>query len=448
VKGGEAFITIQSSALAELPGEGARVTAADARLMPKIVSPGGNQPALKTDAGAHHYRFVGIEFRPADARASVVNLVELGKWGAEQDELAEAPHHLVIDRCYLHGDPTSAMRRAVALNSAETSVINSRVSDCKGKGEDTQAVMGWNGPGPFRIVNNYLEGAGENVMFGGSDPSIPNLVPSDIEIRGNHFYKPPAWRGVWTVKNLFELKNARRVTVEDNLFENNWTDGQTGIAVLFTVRNQDGGAPWSTVEDVAFRDNVVRHAGGGVNILGRDNNHPSGQTRRVSIVNNLFEDISGPAWGGYGLFVQTTGTARVEVAHNTVFQTQHAVFAYGDPNTNFVFRDNVVMHNDYGVFGDGAGWGAPAIARYFPGGVFAGNVFVGEDRSPSYPPRNFFAPTLKALGFANPAAGDYRLSAASPYRARATDGRDSGCDFTILHAALKAAEGSYPSRAN
>ena len=45
--------------------------------------------------------------------------------------------------------------------------------------------MGWNGPGPFLIENNYLEAAGENVMFGGSDPSIANLVPSNITIRRN-----------------------------------------------------------------------------------------------------------------------------------------------------------------------------------------------------------------------------------------------------------------------
>ena len=44
-----------------------------------------------------------------------------------------------------------------------------------------------NGSGPFLIQNNYLEGAGENVIFGGGDPSIANLVPSDIQILGNTF---------------------------------------------------------------------------------------------------------------------------------------------------------------------------------------------------------------------------------------------------------------------
>src|SRR5690606_35569096 len=45
-----------------------------------------------------------------------------------------------------------------------------------------------------RIINNHLEAAGENILFGGADPKIPDLVPSNIEIRNNHFYKNPAWR--------------------------------------------------------------------------------------------------------------------------------------------------------------------------------------------------------------------------------------------------------------
>src|SRR6185295_19787625 len=142
---------------------------------------------------------------------------------------------------------------------------------------------GWNGPGPFQIENNYLEAAGENLLFGGSDPSIPDLVPSDIEIKRNHFAKPLVWRmaqaghdaKAWTVKNLLELKNARRVLVDGNLFEHNWVQAQNGFAILFTVRNQNGRAPWSVVEDVTFSNNVLRGTAQGVNILGHDNNAPA-----------------------------------------------------------------------------------------------------------------------------------------------------------------------------
>ena len=82
----------------------------------------------------------------------------------------------------------------IALNSGDTTIADSYVSDIKGVGIDTQAIGGWNGSGPYRIHNNYLEAAGEVIMFGGDDPKIPSLVPSDIEVRGNTVSRPLSWR--------------------------------------------------------------------------------------------------------------------------------------------------------------------------------------------------------------------------------------------------------------
>ena len=73
-------------------------------------------------------------------------------------------------------------------------MLNSFISDIKAVNADSQAIVGYNGEGPFTIENNYLEAAGENVMFGGSDPAVTNLVPSDIVLRRNHLYKPLEWR--------------------------------------------------------------------------------------------------------------------------------------------------------------------------------------------------------------------------------------------------------------
>ena len=76
-----------------------------------------------------------------------------------------------MDRCYLHGNPTYGQRRGLALNSGDATIVNSHFSDFKGVNQDTQAICGWNGPGPFLIENNYLEAAAENIMFGGTDPT-------------------------------------------------------------------------------------------------------------------------------------------------------------------------------------------------------------------------------------------------------------------------------------
>ena len=120
----------------------------------------------------------------------------------------------------------------------------------------------------------------------------------------------------WAVKNLFELKNARRVLVDGNLLEYNWPQAQNGFAILFTVRNQDGGAPWSVVEDVTFSNNVIRHVAAGINILGRDDNHKSEQAQRIAIRNNVFMDVGG-AWGFGRLFQLLEGTHGVAIVNNS-----------------------------------------------------------------------------------------------------------------------------------
>src|SRR5207249_4012910 len=154
-------------------------------------------------------------------------------------------------------------------------VINSYISEIKTVGQDSQAICGWNGPGPFTISNNYLEAAGENVLIGGADPSIPNLTPSDITFTRNYLAKQVAWRTQgWQLKNLFELKNAQRVVVDGNLMEYNWEAAQAGYAVLFTPRNDGGTAPWTVVQHVQFTNNIVRHVSSAVSILGTDDIFP------------------------------------------------------------------------------------------------------------------------------------------------------------------------------
>src|SRR6185503_18896781 len=167
--------------------------------------------------------------------------------------------------------------------------------------------------------------------------------------------------------------------------------------ILFTVRNQDGGAPWSAVEDVTFTNNVVRHVGGGVNVLGHDDNHPSQQTRRLRIQNNVFLDVGG-AWGPGRLFQLLDGTNNVTITHNTALQTGSMLFG-GDhaPHTAFVFQNNVAPHNEHGIIGSGTASGTQTIARYFPRSVIDGNVIVGGNPG-EYPPGNTFAGSLEDAG--------------------------------------------------
>jgi hypothetical protein len=273
-------------------------------------------------------------------------------------------------------------------------------------------------------------------LFGGTDPAVPNLVPSDITITRNQLSKPWAWRGqAWTVKNLLEFKNAQRVVVDGNILENNWQAGQNGYAVMFTPRNQGGTAAWTVVQQIQFTNNVVRHVAAGIAILGTDNVSPSQQTNAITIRNNLFEDVSSATYGGNGWFVLTLGAANVTVDHNTVFADGTSdLYADGPPSPGLVFTNNIMQNNVWAIMGNSASPGNGTIASFFPGSQFLDSVIAGADPA-IYPGGNFYPANLGAVQFINLAGGNYRLSTSSPYLRSATDGTDVGANIDAINAA-------------
>jgi hypothetical protein len=556
------FITIRSDAAdSSLPAAGVRLipegkTGWNTRrsALPRLVGLGGNAKSVdifRTSAGAHHYR---LQFLELDGLANIgyETLVSLGA-STGQTSLSQVPHHIVIDRVWLHGHPVKGMKRGIYLNSASTDILNSYFEDFFSF-SDSQAISGTNGPGPYRILNNHLEAAGENLIFGGDDPKIANLVPSDIEIRGNYMPKDMRWRNPilstpsrptasvssttgslaagthyfkvaaviasgggygysagstevsiaapggravtlswpavanadkyriyrgmssngqnvyletsgtqtsftysgsgeksatprttgtrWTAKNLMELKNSQRVTVEENLFEFNWDGFQMGFAILITPRNQSGTAPWSVVRDVTFANNIVRHSGAAVQILGRDDLRPSQPTRNITFRNNLFEDIDN-AFGNTGRFLSLSeAPINVTIDHNTIDHEGAVVEIMSGAANGFVFTNNMTRHNTYGIKGQGLASGIPTLNVFFPGAVVRGNVLAGGTAS-MYPTGNFFPTAANFTAqFVNTAASDWRLASASAYNNAGIDGKDIGADMGALDEALSAVSGS------
>jgi hypothetical protein len=425
------YITIRTSDVTGIATPGNRTNPTQARAMPKIVSP-SNQFAIGTQPEAHHYKFIGIEFSPAADAQYVYNLIDLG--ASNYTSHSQFPHHIVFDRCYVHSTGLNKARRGFALNSAETSVVNSYVSGFAGADDETQAIAGWNGPGPFHIINNYLEGGAEVLLFGGGDPSIRDLVPSDIEIRRNYFHKPAEWLGHAQVKGTLELKNARRVIIDGNMLESEILV----TAFVITVRNQDTKAPWSTIEDVQITNNIVRHASTGFNILGKDNYAPSQEAKRIRIANNLLEDVFSS--GEIAYFLQINGTDSVTVEHNTVQQGGNIITSYGDPATNFVFSNNIVQFNLYGVVCS-IGTQCPGIpfCHCFPNGRMKGNIVADNANvsasypiGPAFPPGNYIVSSYDKVGFIDYGRGNWQLAASSKYRGKATDGKDPGVDYAAF----------------
>jgi hypothetical protein len=447
---GTSWIVIRPALPASaLPAEGRRMTPllAAAANLPRIEAP--NQgAAIQTAAGAHHYRFVGLEVALASAQTWSYGLVTLGTDGSGgQTTLESVPHDIVLDRMYVHGNATATLRRCVALNSASSAVIDSYLSECHETGADSQAISGWNGPGPFKIVNNHLEAAGEVIMFGGSDPSIQNLVPSDIEVRHNHLTRPLSWKGVWLVKNIFELKNATRVLVEGNVMENNWLHGQDGTGVVIKSVNQDNTAPWSGTNNVTFRLNILRNTGAGFLFAANPENKPCVPLNTVAVTDNLILNINSTDYNGTGRGFLTQGNvADLTISHNTQVNLLVGIgtIAMGPPDARlvrFTVTNNVLASpGNYGVYGDNFGGGGAAWAFYAPGGTLTGNVFAGTGSDGStYPAGNFFPADNSSIGFTDLAGGDYSLSLVSPFKGKASDGRDPGADMAALLAATNGA---------
>ncbi len=481
---GDDWVVILPSRMDLLPADESRInptqptgdlmfpTQADA--MPKIVSTItiGVIPAIATQSYAHHYRLVGLEVTMDPSVTQSFGLVNLGDASSEQNSLAIVPYNLIVDRCYVHGHGESEiMKYGVGMHCADCAVIDSYISEFHSIGFDAQAIIGINGPGPFKIINNYLEAAGENILFGGGAPNIVGLVPSDIEIRQNYFYKPwswwvedPTYAGKhWTIKNLFELKTGVRVLFDGNVLENCWADlptGQSGYAVLLTVRNENGNSPQADVSDVTLSNNIIRHVGAGISISGMDVT-PSNQSARISVYNNLFEDINGPLYGDQntagpndGTFVKIGNPADVFFDHNTILQTGPITWAY-DTMSGFQYTNNLsqsyVSTGGYqGIYGPGQTQGNNTFAAYFPDVTdgnqrFHQNVLIGgnETRYSNFATmsQNYFPAGTDDVMFVDFAAGgmdyhNFALTSDSPYYQAGTDGEDIGVNFTALDSAF------------
>jgi hypothetical protein len=533
---GNQYITIRSAAGDDvLPRSDERISPAFAPYLPVIKSP-NTQSALRLAPGAAFWRVMLVEFQANVSGSS--NIIDLGDGSSAQSTLAQVPHHLILDRVYVHGDAAIGQKRNIGLNSGLTTIVNSYISDAKAIAQDSQAIGGWNGPGPFRIENNYLEGAGNGILIGGDDPRIPGLTPSGLIFRGNTVTKPLSWRQpivpapaggratftldgtlaagtyayrvvarrsiagntaksptsadiavtvaagarivvswdpvadaadylvygrtpgaqavywrvtttsftddgtlagtagtpslagtVWQVKNLLELKNIDNAQIDHNVMENVWAQAQSGFAILLTPRNQNGGCTWCGVSNVTMEQNVIRHMGAGVQLLGWDDKYPSRQTDTIIIRNNEFSDINKAVWGGDGYFLQVTdGPRNVTIDHNTIISPSGGgvVTVGGASSENFVFTNNVARHNNYGIQGTGKGFGNGAIAFYFPGSVITRNVFAAGKAS-NYPSGNE-TPSLADFQdqFADYAAGNFALRPGSSWAGAGTDGLDLG----------------------
>jgi hypothetical protein len=239
------------------------------------------------------------------------------------------------------------------------------------------------------------------------------------------------------------------------VFENNWVDAQNGFILLFQALNQQNTAPWTTVQDVTIRYNLIRNAPGGVNILSRvayaygglAAQMPTQPSQRFLITQNVFDKV-GASGTGNGRLIQLAGDLQdVTITHNSGASDHSALYlvtgASGQgPIQRLVFTDNLLGRGQYGVFGDATGEGTVGLNKFATAPVFRGNVVFGTiagGANPAiYPTGNAFPTSYTTAGITSTTfgtLGTVSLGTLSTTLVTTTDGRPAGANVTSVTSA-------------
>ncbi len=425
--------------------------------------------------GAGHYRLIGLEL----TRAVGIGVV----YALASPTSSAVSNKIIYDRIWFHGTAHDETTRGVQLEgSTYVSVIDSFFTDfhcisMTGSCTDAQAIgggVGSNPMGPYKIVNNFLEASGENILLGGG---AATYTPADIEITHNHLFKPLTWMkgqpgyvggangNPFIVLNLFELKNAQRVLLDSNVMENAWGGfSQVGFAILLTPKNQYNRCSICQVTDITIRYNYISHMGAGMQLAnGRaDDGALPLNGGRYSIHDDVFDDINGTTYNGPSLFAQVSTGPGVPILHDVTINhvtafAQKTLLSIGDvlsmnaPMSNFVFTNNIVNAGAYPVWSTGtdgsfncAVHDVPIITLNdcFSSHIFSNNAVVAiPSHFPvsTWPTQNFFPTSAAVVEFVNyngGSGGNYQLQSSSPYKGVGTDGKDLGADVPGVNAAI------------
>jgi hypothetical protein len=459
--------------VSSLPGRPAFNCRSTKNVLAKLVMNRASAGPVIFAAGANHYRLIGLELTRTPGTGLVTGLATA--------PANAATSHIIYDRIWFHGTAQDETTRGVQLGGGTyVSIIDSFFTDfhCVSLGacSDSQAVNGGisNHPmGPYKIVNNFLEAASENILFGGGGATF---TPADIEITHNHMFKPLTWMkgragfvggrngNPFSVKNLLEMKNAQRVLLDSNIMENTWGGfSQVGFSLLFTPKNPSAACAVCRVTDVTVRYNYISHMGGGMQLnngpadngaLPRDGGH-------YSIHDDVFDDIDGTIYKGSDSFAQiSTGPHApaihdVTINHITAFPRKN-LFLIGDllsmsaAMANFVVTNSILNAGTNPVWSTGAGalncaaHDSPLTTfnQCFGSYLFSHNAVVatpGISPETTWPAHNWFPSSATAVQFVNyngGGGGNYQLQSSSPYKRTGTDGKDLGADLSVINAAI------------
>lgn len=240
-------------------------------------------------------------------------------------------------------------------------------------------------------------------------------------------------------KGFAELKLAKNVTFDGNTFEG-WENG-----FVLTSRNQgnvgsSGGFPWAGLYNIKITNNwwkkmrnwdrIYSQPFGGPQL--EDNEYSNIRSGPVIVENNLIESGTGPIFAAMGAADNTV------LQHNTYpggIGGSSMIIGQGAPSSGFIFKDNILPNNEYGLNCQIEGGGCwPNIQQY-------GNVIIdnrsangknGDGPLNGRYPNDSIAPDQNTVGWIDTPGRDYKLSTSSAYKNKASDGTDPGINWDTL----------------
>lgn len=427
---------------------------------PPIITTANTNFALLFSTGAKYVRMMGIEVTASSGATSIDTLVGLSS--GQESSLGELSTDIVIDRCYLHSRVGVESKRAASLQNIAGSIIYSDLCTIYNTNFDSQAIIGWNGPGPYKNVWCRLEASGECFGLGGAVPNITNNIPKDIECHHNLYTKDLAVKPTnYVVKNAIECKIGRRMLFHSCVIENSWSDDQLGWAFEFYSVNQpdsenpNGRFPLAECSHVTVRDMVVincasigQFAGGYIT--------PCVPANHIAISNILAIGLNNPAVADGGIAWLIGNTSYLYIEHCTGFMANGLSY-YEMVNSSLIsnhkFKNNLGGGGTYPIFVT-----APqTFAGHTSASEFAGNVTGFADAgyyagTYSFPAGNSYPTSAGAVGAVGGASAltsvtatpsDLALAESSPFKRAGTDGTDPGCDVARVLAAVAGVGGGF-----
>src|ERR1041385_1865721 len=298
---GSGYMTIRSTGYASLPSSTSRVSPSDLNFatFETAINAAIISTSVTSSTPTHHFRFLGIHWQKAVPTAEFIGRAFIDIGHGDETALSQLSHHFIVDRCYFDGgSTTSNTLRGIAIEGSDISVVNSYIYRFKGVALETQGIFIGQGE-RIGVLNNYVSAASECMLTGAPDPRITGHVPTDVVLRRNLMEKDLGWcafcgsyYGVdFSVKNLWEVKIGLRISNQGNFYRIHWQEDQNW-AIVVTVRNQDGTAPWAKISYLDFSYNKVNRVGGGSQWLGNDNLNTSQSIDHILFRHVVFSGIS------------------------------------------------------------------------------------------------------------------------------------------------------------